>query len=400
MKFRYVYLFSLFVLAVAEMSAITPREAADAIVGRNGQRLQALVVRDAKDLESYTIANAPDPEIEGGYKVAPSGVEDRWDVGISYGVEWPGVYGARRKVGKATREANAAEEDAVVYAKRIEIIQKICEWMHTARRLDLMRNIAAATDSLETLTERGMRGGQMSRLDFSKISIEKGKVDMMIADIEAEKISLEGDLTTLNGGYSCIALLESIDLTPEKTSLLPLQEYLDGVKANPIFRQAAAGLRIAEGNVKVAKAEGLPGFSLGYAHDYEDGYHFNGANLGVSIPLFSNRGKVKAAKASKAAAEFQMTVAADEAESEIRSLYDEICALDKALRVLEEVFSSTDYTSLLMKSYNGGEISLTEYLQELAWFQEAHLDFLQLQSRREQAMHLLSASRCVLLPEK
>ncbi len=272
MKLRYVYLYSLAVFASAQISAMTPREAADAILGRNGQRLQAIAVRNAKDLESHTIANAPDPEIEGGYKVAPSGVEDRWDVGISYGVEWPGVYSARREVGRSTREANAAEEDAVVYAKRIEILQKICGWMYATRRLELMQGIAAATDSLQALTEQAMRGGQMSRLDLSKITIEKGMVDMMIADIEAEKISLEGELSTLNGGYPCVALLERIDRKPDMTPLLPVQKYLDGARSNPAFRQAAAEFRMAEDNVKVAKAEGLPGFTLGYTHDFEEGY--------------------------------------------------------------------------------------------------------------------------------
>ena len=391
MKLKYFFLSTLIALTAAPVDALTPREAADAILGRNGRRLQAVAVREAKDLESRTMANAPDPEIEGGYKVAPSGVEDRWEVGVSYGVEWPGVYGARREAGMIAREFNAAEEDAVVYTKRIEILQKICDWLYTVRRLELMHKISAATDSLHSVTQKALKGGQMSRLDFSKISIEKGKVDMTLADIEAEKLSIEGELRTLNGGYPCVAILESIDMMTDMVPLLPMQEYLDGAISNPVFLQAVAEFRMAEQNVKVAKSESLPGLSLGYSHDFEEGYHFNGASLGISLPLFSSRGKVKAAKAAKAAAEFQMTVTADEVESQVKSIYEEIGAIDKALKVPTDVFSKTDYTTLLMKAYKGGEISLTEYLQERNWFQDAHLDLLQLQSRREQSFYILSA---------
>lgn len=376
MKLR---LLSVCVIASSALYAfsISPREAADAILSRNGDYLSAIVAKDAKNIEVQTLGNAPDPEISGGYMIAPKGETNRWDVGVSYAMEWPGVYGARRSMGKVTRNANDAEILALANVKRLEILTKIEEYLYADQRLNLMQQMADATDSIQILAEKSRRGGQMSQLDLAKVSLERGRVDSELAKIKNDKVTLEGELTTLNGGYNTKALLESIDRNVIAEPLMPIESYIDGAKSNPDFLKAMADFEAAKQNVKVANAENLPSLSIGYAHEFEDGMHFNGANLGVSIPLFSTRGKKKAAKAAVAAAEHAATAVADRTESEVKALYDQVVALDKALEVPKQIFGSTDYTALLLKSYRGGEISLVDYLQERTWFIETYLDFLE-----------------------
>ncbi|MDE6547528.1 MAG: TolC family protein [Muribaculaceae bacterium] len=377
-------------LSAAGVFAITPQEAANAILSRNGDRLQIAVAQDAKDLETQTIANAPDPSLEGDYMVMPEGVDNRWNVAIGYEMEWPGVYKSRRELGKAMRDANAAEADAGVYEKYIEILKEIGTYLYAERRIEMMRHIQSATDSLYAAAVKATKGGQMSRLNLSKITLEQGRVNTLIANLEAEKNGSEGNLKTLNGGYDCTAMLNNIDRTWVMTPTHSLDEYLEEARTNPELKKALADLEVADRNVGVAKAEGLPNISIGYHHDFEDAMHFNGATLGVSIPLFANRGKVKAAQAAKAVAEYQVTVTTDKVESEITALYDEVQLIDQALKVPMEVFATTDYNTLLLKAYRGGELSLTDYLQERSWFSEAHLDLLELQYQREQRMWLLS----------
>lgn len=378
------------VLGAAGAFAITPQEAASSILSRNGDRLQISVAQNAKDLETHTIANAPDPSIEGDYMWMPEGVDNRWNVAIGYEMEWPGVYKSRSELGKAMRNANAAEADAGVYEKYIEILKEIGTYLYAERRIEMMRRIQLATDSLHSASVRATKGGQMSRLDLSKITLEQGRVNTLIANLEAEKSGSEGNLKTLNGGYDCTALLNSIDREWVMTPTHSLDEYLEETRTNPELKKAISELEVADRNISVAKAEGLPSISFGYHHDFEDAMHFNGATLGVSIPLFSNRGKVKAAKAAKAVAEYQVTVTTDKVESEITALYDEVQLIDQALKVPMEVFATTDYNTLLLKAYRGGELSLTDYLQERSWFSEAHLELLELQYQREQRMWLLS----------
>lgn len=370
--------------------AITPQEAANAILSRNGDRLQIAVLQNAKDLEAGTIDNLPDPIVEGDYMWLPEGVDNRWNVGIGYEMEWPGVYKSRRDLGKAMRVANAAEADAGVYEKYIEILKEIGTYLYAGRRIEVMRHMQLATDSLQMAAVKAHKGGQMSRLDLSKITLEQGRINTLMANLEAEKNGSEGNLKTLNGGYDCSALLRSIDSQWVLTPTHSLDEYITEAHTNPELQKAIADLDVASRNVGVAKAERLPNLSVGYHHDFEDAMHFNGATLGVSIPIFANKGKVKAAEAARAVAEYQVTVTTDRVESEITALYDEVQLIDNALKVPMEVFSTTDYNTLLLKAFRGGELSLTDYLQERSWFCEAHLDLLELQYQREQRMWLLS----------
>ncbi|MDE6512452.1 MAG: TolC family protein, partial [Muribaculaceae bacterium] len=302
MKKRYCLAMAPAVMWTAGAFAITPQEAANAILNRNGDRLQIAVAQNAKDLETRTIANAPDPSIEGDYMWLPEGADNRWKVAIGYEFEWPGVYKSRRELGKAMRDANAAEADAGIYEKYVEILKEIGTYLYAERRIDMMRRIQLATDSLHSASVRATKGGQMSRLDLSKITLEQGRVNTLIANLEAEKSGSEGNLKTLNGGYDCTALLNSIDREWVMNQTHSLEEYLEETRTNPELKKAISELEVADRNVGVAKAEGLPGISVGYHHDFEDAMHFNGATLGVSIPLFSNRGKVKAAQAAKAVA--------------------------------------------------------------------------------------------------
>lgn len=375
---------------MASSHAITLWEAVDAILNRNGDRMLTELSREAKNAKTLGMANAPDPQIEGDYMVAPAGEDNRWGVGISYELEWPGAYGARRNLAKAMRNANSAEADAAFLSKRLEILNEIEAYLYADSRLSVMQNVMSTSDSIRAIAERAARGGELSRLDLSKIAIEQSRMQSMISNIKAEKLAIEGNLKTLNGGMDCKALLEQIDKTFGSTPLAPLDRYLAGAKNNPELAKAMSEYQVAERNVSVAKAERLPNFSIGYAHEFEDGMHFNGASIRVSVPLFASRHKVKAAEAAKAAAEYQMTVSTDVLESDINSLYVEIQTLDKALATPANVFSTTDYPTLLLKAYDGGELSLTDYLSELSWFYEAHLEFIDLQYQREQKANRLS----------
>lgn len=78
MKALYIALTSLSLASAVAAQSVTPLEAVDYILSRNGAKAQADLVRTAKDEEARGLANAPDPEIEGDYKVAPAGVDNKW----------------------------------------------------------------------------------------------------------------------------------------------------------------------------------------------------------------------------------------------------------------------------------------------------------------------------------
>ena len=382
----------------ASSHAITPEEAAERILEYGGSRELILQNNYAKDMETLGMANAPDPRIEGEYLIAPAGEDNRWGVGIGYEFDWPGAYSARGNLGSAIRGQNASQAHADLYRKKADILNTIWTWLYADRKLDLMRKVSATNDSIRVIAAKAERGGELSRLDISKIDIEHSRINSVIAGIENEKLSAEGQLNILFGGTYCNELLESIACDWSATPLAGLDDYKACAQNNPLLVNAICGVNVADKNIAVAKSERLPGFSVGYSHEYEDGMHFNGANLGISIPIFSSRNKVKAAQAAKAVAEMERHNASLQMESDVIALYNEVVALDKSIATPMAVFSSTDYAEMLLKAYRGGEMSLAEYLTELSWFYEAHLEFMDLQYQRESKAAQLSLISSSVLP--
>lgn len=373
--------------------AVTPEEAADRILEYSSDRSLILSDNYAKDMETLGMSNAPDPQIEGDYLVAPVGEDNRWGIGIGYDFEWPGAYSARSNLGGAMRDANAAEAQAAIFEKKAEILNLIWAWLYADRRLKLMNKVAVANDSIRDVAQRAAKGGELSRLDISKIDIEHSRIYTIIAGIENEKLSAEGDLNILCPGKHCREILNTISCDWHITPLSHPDYYKECAKKNPEMVKAICNVNVAEKNIAVAKAERLPGFSVGYSHEYEDGIHFNGGSLGISIPLFSSRHKVKAAEAAKTAAEMEQNNTALRLESEVIALYNEVVALDKAIATPDAVFKNTDYADMLLKAYRGGELSLTEYLTELSWFYEAHLEYMDMQYQRESKLARLTLIR-------
>ncbi len=133
--------------------------------------------------------------------------------------------------------------------------------------------------------------------------------------------------------------------------------------------------------------ESLPGISIGYQHAFEEGIHFNGASLGISIPLFSSRNKKKAAKAATVAATHKAEAAKIAASEKIKGGLKRLSLLKNRIDEIRPILEDSGNNLLLMKAYKGGVITLIDYLNERNYFKQAGLDLLTL--RYEAASTLL-----------
>ena len=131
--------------------------------------------------------------------------------------------------------------------------------------------------------------------------------------------------------------------------------------------------------------EALPSLSVGYKHAFEDGFHFNGATLGISLPIFSSRGKQKAAKASILEAESKAEAVAQEIEAETAVSLKRLMLLKKQIEEIEPIILDADYNSLLLKAYKGGALTLLEYLSDRNYFATAAMELVNLRHNAAKA---------------
>lgn len=324
-------------------------------------------------------ANLPDPELEGEYLAASAGETDRWGVGVSWGIDWPGVYAARSNEAAANARVARASEQVMRKETLVEVKRLLLDYILASRKIRLLKEISIANDSVAALAEKGFRGGEMTRLDLSKLRIEKLSINSSIVEAENERQAAVAALSAIYG-KDCGGLISSLDLKFPNVQV-PTREQLDLLSAsNPRIAEAEVALEAAQLAGKTASREALPSLSIGYRHAFEDGVHFNGGSLGVSIPVFSSKGKKKAAKAAAVAAEYDLAVAKSDLSVAIDATLSRLVSLDAGVRALSKELEEADDSELLLKAYQGKVITLIELLNERNYFLDARLNHLELLS--------------------
>ena len=231
-----------------------------------------------------TESNLPDPDVEGEYLFAPGDEKNRWGAGVTWGIEWPGVYSARREeaMGKLTAAETAVAGER--HLRLIEIKRRLLDYVLAEKQLAVLGEIGGANDSIMALSQKAESHGELTRLDMNKLRLEQATLrsailaarDAREEAVAALSVAYGHDCTPLLGMMACELpeIIVPADFDPSQS---------------PTVAAAKAEAEAAKRALKVAKAEGFPGLSVGYQHAFEDGIHFNGASVGISVPLFSSR---------------------------------------------------------------------------------------------------------------
>lgn len=381
-------------LGTVSSSAISFNQAIDSITASNPEVIKARLEAATARADIKTASALPDPELGGEYMWMPKGVDNRWNVGIEWGFEWFGVYGARKNEAKANADAFSLLAEATETQQRQAIVAALTEWQLQRQKLVLLESMAKANIAMLETARQQEKGGQMSTIDVNKLAIETGRFAVRIEDERLVLMEASRNLFQLAGGRDISPLLEQIEFDLFKeNSLPPLEEVVANAKRLPAVWAAIAQAEAARRAVGVAKAEFGPGITLGYKHLFEDGMHFNGISVGITLPFFSTRGKREAANARRIQAEFEASAAEREAEMTARALWERAESLRNRLAPLKEVFDMTDNYTLLRQQYEGGQISLHEYQGDKLYFLEAELEYLDLQARYRAALADLSLYR-------
>lgn len=325
----------------------------------------------------HTASNLPDPEVSGEYLWMPRDVDNRWSAQLSWSLDWPGVYAAKRK--EAGLLFSAAEKNT--WKQRIdrlaEIRDLLLDFIQCRQKLRLLDELALNNDSIYRLAEQAAKGGEITVLDLNKVRLEYANIKGAKAAIIDEEADILGNLSYIYGD-DCLILLENLDCAfpPVK---IPSPQEIDILKQNaPDVIAALADADAARQAKSVAKMEALPAISLGYKHAFEDAMHFNGVVWGISLPIFSSRGKQKAANAAILEAEYMAEAHAAQAEAEINAIVRKLALTSQQIEELAPVVENADYNAALLKAYKGGVITLIEYISDRNYFTNAAVELVTL----------------------
>ena len=346
-------------------------------IKENNPTLSALRKQtEADKIGNHTGLLLDDPEIELAHLWgSPTVGGNRKNIDVSQSFDMATIFGMKRKLAKdqdqlADYQYQASENELLLQARLLCI--DIIYYNALLKNLNLQKDNAQeiAADQAKRL-ETG---------DGNKMEHNNALVSLAVAKAEIQKQEVERDdaiaqLTALNGG-------KAITLTDTSFPMVDIpanfdEWYRTAEQKNPTLASARQAVEVAKRQISTTKAEGMPKLTAGFSGEYLGDDKLNGVTFGMTIPLWSNKNKVKQAKAEVEAAMVRQADAKQQLYLSLRNLYNKQAGLKKVDNTYHEVLSNTTNIHLLKKALQAGSISVSDYRMEVNAYYDMtiqHLD--------------------------
>lgn len=320
------------------------------------------------------------PEVGVQYKwPRRPGEGNRWGVEVSQEIEWPGIYGARRK---AAANLAGIKSNATAQTERwlrFEIADRLLQLIEVSKRRDMLTEIRSNLEEVCTSMAKMLEIGQATVIDVRKAEFELLAISEKLADTRAEY-----DRVAALVGFGQVkpSGLDQLTDYPDTPVELPL------MTPDEIEKQASVQRSLDEACME--RMKNMPSLSVGYVHDFEEGIHFNGFSVGLKLPSYSTRKRNAAKQLESETRHMEFEQARAERIASLKADVSELNHLSELLEEYERVLGSDDYLRKLRKSFDARQITLTQYLLDQNLYFTTRLDYLALQLRYHRLLPALN----------
>lgn len=379
MKYLALLYFSFFISAAAFASDIDSM-AAD--IADKNHSVRAALLSYKYDLESSRQENIlKGPEAEFEYAFSQYGNKDnRWGVSIGQTFDWPALYSSRRKATNLRENAFASLYRSELADARFAAKETLIDLAAAAAKLNILIRAANNIDSMAAIIEKQYREGNMTILEYRKIKIEQFSINTTKSSAQTELLRLKAQAEALNNGEE-LKYIPALDST---YTIHSLEEYNTiHYASNPAFTSRKALREALKEDIKVAKLSNMPSVGISYRHLYEDRTHFNGFGISLSLPSWSRKHEVEAAKIKEENAELDALAFTSSVTAELKANYENAIALSRLIETSRAAFEKNDYIYILNLALEKGKITIIEYFTEYNTYLDTYKDYIDL--RKEQA---------------
>ena len=316
---------------------------------------------EAAKVGNHTNLNLPNPEVEFGYLWgSPSSIGHRKDVSAVQSFDFATVTGAKRRL--------ARQQDALAdWQYKESRMQLLLEAHHlcldaiyyNAMCKELMQRKQYA-EEITSAQQKRLEQGDINRIEYNQVKLDLAAVCAELMRCNTERAAVMAELQRLNGGEPL--LIEATDYPAVAIANDFEAWYAEAEQKSPALAYVKQQIDVANRELAVRRADGLPTVSLGFMGEYVSGENYQGVKVGMSIPLWANKNRVRQAKAEVEAAKARQTDARQQFYSRLHNLFVQQRGLRQVVQSYQEALRATDNTSLLKKALDAGSISTMDYL--------------------------------------
>ena len=344
-------------------------------IEQNNTTLKALRAEaEALKLDNRTGLTLSDPEV--GYKRMWEGAEQSGNLS-EFTVEQ--AFDLSTVLGYKSRAAESRNlvVDEEYRLQRMEILleaQLTCidlAYYH-ALAAELDRRLLHARRVVEA-EKRRLDSGDTDMLSYNNVQLSLSSLEAERERVYAEQAALTAQLVRLNGGepLDVSANLSDMDLFADLSNIDNL--VAQAMEHSPAMTLVRTGRDAAKSELSLAKSAHLPTLSAAYIHErHTIGDRSQGVAVGMSLPLWANKNRVRSARAALQAAEAREADAEVQLRSQLEAGYLHVQGLQRSALRYRRALAEANNTELLVRAMDEGYISVLEYLQGI----ELYYDYL------------------------
>lgn len=360
-------------------------------VETNNIELQALRAElQAQQIENNAANNLENLSVEGSYSWGNHvQMGPKKTMSVAQPFDFPTVYAVRGKLTKITN-SNLELHYSVERMNILLEAKKLCvEITYYNSLIQLYDQRLDAAKTIADNYNKKMEAGKANILEVNKAELNLASLQSEYDKAVAERQNLLVALTGMNGGKA--VAINNVGY--EKVSLPANFEtwYKEVENKNPILLHAQGLVDVNKQQLKLTKNQWLPQLHVGYVNETVVDESYQGVAVGLSLPLWNNKSKVKQSKAQLQTSEAILDGTRNECYNTYKTLYNQSQTLQQNADKLASTLSRCNSEALLQKALDAGEISLLEYLLEIEFYQQAAINTLAAQRDAQMALAELFA---------
>lgn len=320
---------------------------------------------NADKIGNKTGINLANPEVEFGY-LWGSPVEEgnRTDLGVTQSFDFPTAYRYKSQLA----EGKNRQVDLIYDQQRRDILQEarlICiELTYLLKMKKQFVERVGYARELSVAYQKSFDQGNIDVLERNKTKLDLLNMEKQLQMAEVDINLQKSELQRMNGGQEILFRMESYS---DYVFPLDFPEWFARTKENnPSLRMAEQEVVLSRKQEQLTRALNLPKITAGYTSERVGGTTFQGVSVGVSIPLWEGKNTVKHQKTQTSALQMQYDDTKLQFQNTLRSQYDKAYKLSVLLKEYQETLKVTNDYALLKKALDKGQLSLINYLLELA----------------------------------
>lgn len=326
----------------------------------------------ARKLDYRTDIYLPDPEV--GVKRMWEGAEQTGnltEITVGQRVDLSTVLGHKSKVAHnqgllADEEYRTVRMDILLEAKLlcIDITYYNALYAELNRRLAHARQVVDAE-------RRRLESGDTDVLSYNNVVLSLSALEAEMSRVKTESETHATRLASLNGGRPLPLAFNAYEPVLFDADFDTwYQEALACAPHVSVVRQES---EVRRSQLALSRSMHLPTLSATYINErHLTGERSQGFTVGMNLPLWANKNRVRSARAALQAAEAYESDVALQLYSHLREGFERVVGLQHTAQLYQRALNEANNTELLQRAMDEGFISVLEYLQGV----ELYYDYL------------------------